>query len=315
MTAAAAVPPRVDLRRQRPAVPLPEVEQVAAGGVRFAVRRGGAAGAGAGAGEEPSALLLHGVPQTSAMWGALLAELAVDREVVAPDLPGLGGSERLTVTSAATVADALAALVTAVSERPVDVVGHDWGGVVALALAGRRPELVRRLVVLDAPYRVLDPLRAFHVPLSALPVLPELLVTPRSVRWGVRHGWRAPGGPPEALLEEAAQAYASSRSQVGAVLAYYRSASRSAWSLSGPRGLDLPDVAPQRTLVGWGAEDPVLPLRVGEAVVRDVQRGVLAAGGDPSSVSMLTVPGAGHFVVDEAPEVVVPAVAAFFRAG
>lgn len=290
-----------------PVVP-PPVEQLSVGGVRFAVRR-------AGSGTATPTLLLHGVPQTSSMWAALAAELGTDRHVVAPDLPGLGASERLPVTSASAVAAAIGALVEHESDEPVDVVGHDWGGIIALALAGLRPALVRRLVVLDAPYRLLDPVRAAHVPLSVLPLLPELLLTRRAVRWGVRHAWRRPGGPPEELLAEAAEVYAGSRTRVDAVLAYYRSASRAGWTRGGPRGLDLPDVAPERTLVLWGAEDPVLPLRVGEAVVRDVQRGVAAAGGDPSSVRMMSVPGAGHFVVDEAPQVVVPAVADFLRAG
>jgi hypothetical protein len=50
----------------------------------------------------------------------------------------------------------------------------------------------------------------------------------------------------------------------------------------------------EKMLVLWGALDPVLPISTGESVVRDL---------GPDCV-MVTVPGAGHFVVEEAPEVV-----------
>ena len=70
----------------------------------------------------------------------------------------------------------LAALVEAeVPGGRVDVVGHDWGGSLALALAGARPDLVRRLVVANAPFRTVPLLRAAHIPFFALPVVPELL--------------------------------------------------------------------------------------------------------------------------------------------
>jgi pimeloyl-ACP methyl ester carboxylesterase len=47
-------------------------------------------------------------------------------------------------------------------------------------------------------------------------------------------------------------------------------------------------------LVLWGAADPVLPISVGESIVRDLG----------PTCAMVTVPGAGHFVIEEAPEVV-----------
>jgi hypothetical protein len=53
-------------------------------------------------------------------------------------------------------------------------------------------------------------------------------------------------------------------------------------------------VRAEQALVLWGALDPVLPISTGESVVRDL-------GAD---CTMVTVPGAGHFVVEEAPTIV-----------
>ena len=117
-------------------------------------------------------LLLHGVPETSSCWRDVAPALAAGRRVLAPDLPGLGGSSYSGPYDVPSLVAQLSALVDAeVPGGRIDVVGHDWGGSLALALAGARPELVRRIVVVNAPFRTV-PLRAFHIPLLALPALP-----------------------------------------------------------------------------------------------------------------------------------------------
>jgi len=260
------------------------------------------------------ALLLHGVPQTAICWRDLLGELARDRVVLAPDIKGLGGSEDVGSYDLPTLAAELAALIMHEVDGPVDLVGHDWGGAVALALAAGRPELVRRLVVLNAPYRHLNLLRAFHVPLFALPVLPEaaFATAGRPLLAGMlRVGWKSAAPLDEAVARHYVDAY-DDPGRLRAMLGYYRANSRRAlWSLlrGTVRGradpARLPRVLAERHLVVWGARDPVLPISVGESVVRDL-------GGD---TTFITVPGAGHFVAEEAPAVVVPAVARFLREG
>src|SRR5664280_2938261 len=133
------------------------------------------------------------------------------RAVLAPDLKGLGASEIQAPYDVATLTAELAALVLHEVDGPVDVVGHDWGGVLAIALAAGRPELVRRLVVLSAPYRRVDLLRAPSVAVFALPVLPELVLRIAG-RWAapamLRRGWRAEARPDPAAWQAYATAYA-----------------------------------------------------------------------------------------------------------
>ena len=86
------------------------------------------------AGEGPPLLLVHGFG--GAAWNFdELAPLLPGRRLLIPDLPGHGGSAPLPAASLAGFAD---------------VLGHSLGGVVALRLAARRPERVRRLILAAA---------------------------------------------------------------------------------------------------------------------------------------------------------------------
>ncbi|MBC7374814.1 MAG: alpha/beta hydrolase [Frankiales bacterium] len=245
------------------------------------------------------ALLLHGVPETSSLWRDLAPRLAAGRRVLAPDLPGLGGSTYTGPYDVASLVAELAALVEAeVPGGRVDVVGHDWGGSLALGLAGARPDLVRRLVVANAPFRQVPILRAAHIPFFALPVAPELLFRlggRRIVDLMLRAAWRSatPLDPESRAEYEAAY---TSRDHVGAMLGYYRAAARprAMAALTRSKPAAPPRVRAEKAMVVWGALDPVLPVSVGEGVVRDL-------GAD---CVMVTVPGAGHFVIEEAPDVV-----------
>lgn len=271
----------------------PQVRVVRANETAFLLREQVPAGPGT------PVLLLHGVPETSSCWRDLAPALAVGRRVLAPDLPGLGGSTFTGPYDAATLAAQLATLVEAeVPGGRVDVVGHDWGGVLALQLATDRPDLVRRLVVANAPWRVLPFLRAAHVPFFALPLAPELLFKVggrRLVDLMLSAGWKAPGRLDDERRSEYAAAYGAS-DQIEAMLGYYRAATRPKM-MAAFRRERRPAILPinvEKALVLWGAADPVLPVRIGEGVTRDL---------GPDAV-MVTIPGAGHFVLEEAPDVV-----------
>ncbi|XVU21260.1 alpha/beta fold hydrolase [Actinoplanes sp. CA-054009] len=83
--------------------------------------------------ESPTVLLLHGLGATADVWAGLPDEPGA-RAWIAPDLPGHGGSAPLPAYTFAAVADAVAGLV---DPRGTVIVGHSFGGVVALQLAAR----------------------------------------------------------------------------------------------------------------------------------------------------------------------------------
>lgn len=122
---------------------------VTSGGVDLHVRADGPAGGSTTEG----VLLLHGWPDSSLMWSHQVAALAgAGHRVLAPDLRGFGLSGRPVGRAAYTldllVADALAVLDDAGLERAT-VVGHDWGAVLAWALAAAAPDRVKATVALS----------------------------------------------------------------------------------------------------------------------------------------------------------------------
>jgi pimeloyl-ACP methyl ester carboxylesterase len=103
-----------------------------------------------------TALLLHGFPGTGETWSAQVAALEAEGfRAVAPDQRGYAASNRPSDRDAyrldALVADALA-FIDATGDDAVHLVGHDWGGAVAWALAARHPERVRSLTVVSTPH-------------------------------------------------------------------------------------------------------------------------------------------------------------------
>lgn len=97
-------------------------------------------------GEGPPLLLVHGFGGTA--WNfAELAPLLRGRRLLIPDLPGHGGSAPLPAATLDGFADAVGAVCDDEGIHQVDVFGHSLGGVVALRLAQRRPQLVRKLVL------------------------------------------------------------------------------------------------------------------------------------------------------------------------
>jgi haloacetate dehalogenase len=120
--------------------------RIAVPGVEIAVRTAGAG---------PPLLLLHGYPQTSAMWSRIAPALARRYTVVAPDLRGYGASGKPPGSAShieyakRTMAADQVAVMGALGFEEFAVVGHDRGGRVGHRMALDHPERVQRLAVLD----------------------------------------------------------------------------------------------------------------------------------------------------------------------
>jgi pimeloyl-ACP methyl ester carboxylesterase len=117
-------------------------------------------------------LLIHGTGATSDFWGDAAARLAEHCHVIAYDRRGTGRSANRPTGHHDVHAEDAAEIIRGLGVGPVTVVGWSMGGIVALYLAHRHPELVRGLVLQEAPLyarhdRGLDILKGF-VPVIAL---------------------------------------------------------------------------------------------------------------------------------------------------
>lgn len=254
-------------------------------------------------------MLLHGWPEHGGMWDRVAPLLAdAGYRVIAPDLKGFGRSEAGDRDyGPETLADEISQLVRNLHARKAALVGHDWGGAVALATAFRHPGRVSAVTLVSSPYRELDLLRAWHIPLLNLPVLPELAfrhLPGPLVRVAVGYASRSSEPFDRERLDGYAEAVGADPS---AWLAYYRTMSRQALvqrTIGRVRRRLGADGGPRPVLrvpahVVWGADDPVLPLPIGRRVAED-----LGAG-------LTVVPDAGHFLPEEDPLAVARAVVGF----
>ena len=105
-------------------------------------------------GEGPPLLLLHGAYMTADMMAGLRAGLTGCRRVITPELQGHGRTADVDrPITYEQMADDAVALLRRLDAAPADVVGFSMGARIALQLAIHHPEVVRRLVVISAPYR------------------------------------------------------------------------------------------------------------------------------------------------------------------
>lgn len=99
-------------------------------------------------------ILLHGGVGASEMFAPILPALAKNRQVIAVDLQAHGRTADIDrPLSYEAMADDIAALLKYLSIKQADVMGYSLGGGVALQVTIRHPELVRKLVVVSAPFK------------------------------------------------------------------------------------------------------------------------------------------------------------------
>ncbi|WP_433798247.1 alpha/beta fold hydrolase [Actinomycetospora sp. CA-084318] len=142
-----------------------------------------------GPADAPAVVLLHGFPQTHLMWRHVVADLAVDHRVIAPDLRGYGASDKPADTGDTYAKRTMAADVVAVARHlgveRFALAGHDRGALVAIRAGLDHPDAISHLTILDVlpvpeMWDVLhgvDAAVAFHLYLMAQPPgLPEAMI-------------------------------------------------------------------------------------------------------------------------------------------
>jgi pimeloyl-ACP methyl ester carboxylesterase len=243
------------------------------------------------AGDGEPLVLLHGWPQTSHEWRKVLLKLAEEYTVIAPDLPGMGDSDRpQSGYDKRTVASHIRALVYDLGFDDVSIVGHDWGMPVSYAYAAQYRSEVRALAVLDAmlPGIRNDELRSrWHVKFHQIRDLPERLVAGNE-RLYLSWFYREAAYDPSAIDREAVDEYVRCYSAPGGLrggFEYYRAYDT--------------DAEHNREHAKEKLEMPVLALGgvagMGEKPIDDMKAVATDVRGD-------VVERAGHWIPEERPD-------------
>jgi pimeloyl-ACP methyl ester carboxylesterase len=242
-------------------------------------------------------ILLHGFPEFWYGWRHQIGPLAdAGFRVFAPDQRGYGESDKPGPVSAYaldTLAEDVAGLI---GSSPASLVGHDWGGIVAWWVAVRRPELVGRLAVLNAPHPIAfrryirssprQLLKSWYAFCFQIPRLPEAMA--RRGHWeplaeALRRTSR-PGTFTEAELDRYRSAW-SEPGAIGAMINWYRAAMRHPPASPPDTRVHIP------TLLIWGAQDTALERGVARKSIEQCDAGKLEM-----------IDEATHWVQHEEPE-------------
>ena len=102
-------------------------------------------------GKGPVVVLLHGFLENKRMWKEIVPEVSNTNRVLAIDLLGHGQTDCLGyVHSMELMADEVLAVLKLLRIRKITIIGHSMGGYVSLALADKRPEMIRGLCLLNS---------------------------------------------------------------------------------------------------------------------------------------------------------------------
>lgn len=257
------------------------------------------------AGTGSPVVLLHGYAQTGHMWLPLVPSLAQRHTVIVPDLRGAGASAKPeSGYDKKTLAQDIHALTDSLGFERVRIVGHDIGLMVAYAYAAQFPQAAERVVLMDAflpgigswkDVWLLRDLWHFHfhgeVPLA--------LVEGRE-RIYFEHFWNDFAADPKHSVPEAdRQIYAAAYAQPGGMRAgfeYFRAFERDAQDFAQLATTRL--AMPMLVLTGEKASGEFL-----------IEQAKLVA----SDVRGIVIKGSGHWLMDEAPAAVMPAIIDFVK--
>jgi pimeloyl-ACP methyl ester carboxylesterase len=260
----------------------------------------------AGEGGARFALLLHGFPESSFSWRFQIPMLAgLGYEVWAPNLRGYSASSRPQGVEAYRVrhlvADVAGLVDAGAKGRPVTLIAHDWGALIAWNFAMQAARPLERLVILNVPhptvFREMLPsreqlARSWYAFAFQLPLLPEWALG-RNRAEAVGRAFHDMAIDKTNFGEDVLAHYRNNALRPGALTAmvnYYRAAFRFQREVAPPRASAPLIQTP--TLMIWGEEDSALSPSLTEPAL---YRGLVA------DFTLRRLPGVSHWVQQEAP--------------
>lgn len=219
----------------------------------------------------PPVVLLHGFPENWRCWIRQVPALVqAGCRVIIPDQRGYNLSDKpkgIKNYCAGELTSDILGLIDALNYEKVNLVGHDFGALVAWMLAIKSPDRLHRLGIINVPHPAVmkrfvqrdfeQMRRSLYALFFQLPWLPETVM--RLGNWRIAASSLRRSGKPNAFTEEDIEKYKAAWSQQGAMTAmlnWYRAVARYQPEIT--NGMHVP----VRTLILWGVKDVALSRRM-----------------------------------------------------
>ena len=250
-----------------------------------------------GPGDGPVALMLHGYPESGFMWRAVMPPVAeAGWRAVAPDLPGFGDSPADLPGTWERQVDAVELLREELDLGDVALVVHDWGGLIGLRWACDHPDAVRALAISSTGFFADGKWHGMAQALRTEGQGEELVDNMTRDGLAAMMG-QVSAGIGEEAVDEYWKAFADPERRRGQ-LDLYRSGDFE--KLGGYDGRLAELGVPAKII--WGEDDPFAPVAGAHRLQAEI----------PGS-ELVVIEGAGHFVVEDAPDRYGRELAAFLR--
>ncbi|MDP8906370.1 MAG: alpha/beta hydrolase [Thermoproteota archaeon] len=261
-----------------------------------------------GDGDSPLIVFLHGFPEFWYSWRHQIPFFAQNFKVVAPDMRGYGDTDKpkeIKEYKIGKLSRDIIELIHSFGKESAIIVGHDWGGIIGWSIAMIAPNVVEKLIVMNAPHPLVFKKNAFrslaqmkkswYMFFFLLQKVPEKVLSSNDFKI-LRHFFESSIKRKDRFTQGDIEEYVSAWRKYGSTgltggINYYRANLISMFWKNHGESTPYPKIK-NPTLMIWGENDSFLGIEMTENTQKSVEAPFL----------LKLIPGCGHWVQQEAPD-------------
>ncbi len=261
-----------------------------------------------GDGDGPLIVFLHGFPEFWYSWRHQIPFFAQNFKVVAPDMRGYGDTDKpkeIKEYKIGKLSRDIIELIHSFGKESAIIVGHDWGGIIGWSIAMIAPNVVEKLIVMNAPHPLVFKKNAFrslaqmkkswYMFFFLLQKVPEKVLSSNDFKI-LRHFFESSIKRKDRFTQVDIEEYVSAWRKYGSTgltggINYYRANLVSEFWKNHGESTPYPKIM-NPTLMIWGENDSFLGIEMTENTQKSVEAPFL----------LKLIPGCGHWVQQEAPD-------------
>jgi epoxide hydrolase 4 len=261
-----------------------------------------------GDGDGPLIVFLHGFPEFWYSWRHQIPFFAQKFKVVAPDMRGYGDTDKpkeIKEYKIGKLSRDIIELIHSFGNESAIIVGHDWGGIIGWSIAMIAPNVVEKLIVMNAPHpsvfkkntfrNLAQMQKSWYIFFFLLQKVPEKVLSSNDFKI-LRHFFESSIKRKDRFTQGDIEEYVSAWRKYGSNgltggINYYRANLVSTFWKSHGESTPYPKIR-KPTLMIWGENDSFLGIEMTENTQKSVEAPFL----------LKLIPGCGHWVQQEAPD-------------